>query len=217
MKLLVTRPQPGGDATAARLRALGHGVVTAPLMVTEAVTWQPPGSAPQAIMLTSAFAARLADANAYHALPVFVVGAATARAAAAAGFRDVRACGGTVQALLEAAAAHGVMSILHLAGADRTPAPIPAALAVATRVVYRARLLPLAALPATDWVLLYSARTAAHFGAEADRLGVDRRSVAIAAISTAALAAAGPGWGSAVAAVGPDEDSLLAAIGVPCQ
>ena len=217
MKLLVTRPQPGGDATAARLRVLGHDVMTAPLMVTEAVAWQPPGSAPQAIMLTSAFAARLADANAYHALPVFVVGAATARAAAAAGFRDVRACGGTVQALLDAAAAYGVTSILHLAGADRTPALVPAALSVTTCIVYRARLLLLAGLPATDWVLLYSARTAAHFGAETDRLGIDRHSVAIAAISTAALAAAGSGWGRAVAAAQPDEDSLLAAIGVPCQ
>ena len=42
MKILVTRPLPGGEATAARLRALGHEVVLAPLMETEAVAWQPP-------------------------------------------------------------------------------------------------------------------------------------------------------------------------------
>ena len=217
MKLLVTRPQPGGDTTAARLRGLGHDVVMAPLLATEALAWQPPDAAPQAIVLTSAFAARLADAGIYHALPVFAVGAATARAAVAAGFRDVRDGGGTVQALFDAAAAQGVTSMLHLAGVDRTPAQVPAALSVTTCIVYCARLLPLVEMPATDWVLLYSARTAAHFGAEADRLRVNRRCVAIAAISTAVLAAAGPGWGCAVAAVQPNEDSLLAAIGVPCQ
>ncbi|MBC7505107.1 MAG: uroporphyrinogen-III synthase [Sandarakinorhabdus sp.] len=217
MKILVTRPWPGGDATAARLRGLGHTVVLAPLLATEAVAWVPPDVPPQAIMLTSAFAARLAGARVYQALPVFAVGAATARAATAAGFGDVRDCGGTVQVLLDAMAAAGLAAVLHLAGEDRTLAVIPAGLRVDIRTVYRARLLPLAALPPVDWVLLYSPRSAGHFAAEVNRLGMARCDVAIAAISDGARAAAGGGWRDAVVAAEPNEDMLLAAIGVPCQ
>ena len=123
MRILVTRPLPGGEATAARLRALGHDVVLAPLMATEAVDWQPPETPPAAIMLTSAFAARLAGpaAAVYHGLPAFAVGAATARAAAEAGFTDVRDGGGTAQALVDSVAGAGLAAILHLAGEDRTP------------------------------------------------------------------------------------------------
>jgi uroporphyrinogen-III synthase len=217
VKLLVTRPLPGGETTAARLRALGHDVVLAPLLATEAVAWQPPPETPSAVMLTSGFAARLADATAFHALPVFAVGAATARAATAAGFRDVRDGGGTAQALLDQVAAAGIGDILHLAGEDRTPVAVPPGLRVVTRTVYRARLLPLPAVPDVDWVLLYSPRTAAHFAAEIDRLGVARSRVALAAISVAATAAAGPGWRAMRTAARPDEDALLAAIGISCQ
>lgn len=216
MRILVTRPLPGGEATATRLHALGHEVILVPLLEAFAVTWRPPATPPDAIMLTSAFAARLADAAAWHDLPVYTVGAATARAAAETGFSDVRTGGVTVQSLLGTVAAAGFRAILHLAGEDRTPVVVPAGLRVETRVVYRARLLPLEHLPDVDWVLLYSPRTAAHFAAEVDRLR-EPRNAAIAAISGTALAAAGPGWRRAVAAARPDEDALLAAIGVPCQ
>lgn len=217
MKILVTRPLPGGEATAARLRAMGHEVVLVPLMETQAVAWQRPTAMPAAIMLTSGFAARLADAAICHALPVFAVGTATARAAAEAGFGDVRDGGGTVQTLLDAVATAGFASILHLAGEDRTPAVIPAGLHVETRTVYRARLAPLAALPDVDWALLYSPRTATHFANEVDRLQKRRNGVSVAAISSTTLAAAGTGWRRTTAATRPDEDALLASIGVPCQ
>ncbi len=218
--ILVTRPQPGGDATAARLRGLGHDAVLAPLLAIEAVDWQPPAAPPPAIMLTSAAAVRLAGAAAaaYRALPTFTVGAATARAAVAAGFSDVRGGGGgTAQALVDAVAAQGVPAILHLAGEDRTPVAVPVGLCIETRIVYRARLLPLGGVPDVDWVLLYSARTAAHFAAECDRLGTPRAAIAIAAISNAVAAAAGPGWRASVVAARPDEDALLAAIDAACQ
>jgi uroporphyrinogen-III synthase len=219
VRILVTRPLPGGEATAARLRALGHDVVLAPLMATEAVDWQPPETPPAAIMLTSAFAARLAGpaAAVYHGLPAFAVGAATARAAAEAGFADVRDGGGTAQALIENVAGAGLAAILHLAGEDRMPVVVPAALRVMTRTVYRARLLPLASVPDVDWVLLYSARTARHFAAECDRLGMPRANVAIAGLSAAVLDAAGAGWRASIVAASPDEDALLAAIDAACQ
>jgi uroporphyrinogen-III synthase len=217
VKLLVTRPLPGGEATAQRLRRLGHDVVLMPLLATEAVAWQPPPDPPSAVMLTSAAAARLAEASAYHTLPLFAVGAATAAAATGAGFRDVRNAGGTAQALLDHVAASGAGDILHLAGEDRTPMTIPDGLRVTTRIVYRARRVPLAGWQAVDWVLLYSQRTAAHLAAEVDRLGLARDTIALAAISAAAARAAGPGWRAIATARRPDEDALLAAIGISCQ
>jgi uroporphyrinogen-III synthase len=217
MRLLVTRPLPAGAATADRLRALGHDVTLAPLMATEAVVWDVPDPLPDAVMLTSAFAARLAGTDAPHHLPVFAVGGASARAARDAGFFDVREGGGTAQMLLETIAAAGFVSVLHLAGEDRTPAVVPAGLVVTTRTVYRARLVPLTALPAVDWVLLYSPRSAAHFAAEARQLSVDVAQIGVAAISAATLVAAGPGWRATAVAHEANEDALLAAIGISCD
>lgn len=219
MRILVTRPEPGGGATAARLRALGHEAIAAPLLGFEAVAWAPPETLPDALLLTSAAAARLAGAvpAAFQALPAYTVGAATAAAARAAGFADVRVGDGGVQALIDAMAVAGTRRVLHLAGEDRTAVTVPDGLELVIRTVYRACLQPLAALPAVDWVLLYSARTAGQFAAEVDRLAGDRGSIAIAAISSRALAAAGGGWRRAVAAESPDEDALLAAIGVTWQ
>jgi uroporphyrinogen-III synthase len=217
MRLLVTRPLPAGAATADHLRALGHDVTLAPLMATEAVAWDRPDPLPDAVMLTSAFAARLAGAGAPRDLPLFAVGAATARAARDAGFADIRSGGGTVQATLDTVAAAGFASLLHLAGEDWTPAAVPAGIAVTRRTVYRARLVPLVALPAVDWVLLYSPRSAAHFAAEAHRLSADIAQIGVAAISAAALVAAGPGWRETAVAQEPTEDALLAAIVISCD
>ena len=223
MKILVTRPLPGGEATAARLRASGCEVVVAPLLAIEAAGWQAPEMPPTAIMLTSAAAARFAAPAAVtlRCLPVWTVGTATAAAARAAGFVDVRDGGGSAQALVDTVAAAGVTGILHLAGHDRTAVVVPPGLAITTRTVYRAVLQPLVTVFGTvrdaDWVLLYSARTAAHFAAEIDRLEYPRAAIAIAAISPAALATAGPGWGKTVAAAAANEDALLAAIGLLCQ
>lgn len=217
MRLLVTRPLPAGAATAERLQALGHQVTLAPLMATEAMAWSLPDPLPEAVMLTSAFAARLANNATVMQLPTFAVGGATARAAHEAGFTDVHEGGGTAQALLDGAVAAGVASLLHLAGEDLTPVLVPAGVKIITRTVYRARLLPLAAVPVLDWVLLYSPRSAAHFAAEADRLGAARGALGVAAISAATLAAAGTGWRATAAAAAPTEDALLAAIGISCH
>ncbi|MEY2884235.1 MAG: hypothetical protein RL490_1959, partial [Pseudomonadota bacterium] len=141
MRLLVTRPWPGGEASAARLRSAGHDVIEAPLLATEAVTWDAPATTPDALLVTSAAAARLAAAPAaLRALPCHAVGAATAAAARAAGFGDVRIGPGAVQPLLDTLTG----DILHLAGEDRTPVDLPPGLSLATAIVYRARLLALA-------------------------------------------------------------------------
>lgn len=222
MRVLVTRPQPGADATAARLHAAGHVALVAPLLATEALAWTVPDPLPPAVMLTSAAAARLFDAHAAPppallARPCFAVGAATAAAARAAGFRDVRAGGGNAQALVDGIAAAGIAELLHLAGEDRSDVVVPAGLSIVTRVVYAARLLPLARPAPFDVAWLFSARTAAHFAAECDRLGLARDDVAIAAISPAVAAAAGPGWRRIDIAASPDESALLATLAAPCN
>ena len=48
MRLLVTRPEPEGGRTAARLRARGHEVVLAPLLRIEPVTEAAFGAGPWA-------------------------------------------------------------------------------------------------------------------------------------------------------------------------
>ena len=61
MKILVLRPQPGADETAARARALGLELVVAPLFAVAPLAWTPPDPAGfDAVMLTSASAARQA-------------------------------------------------------------------------------------------------------------------------------------------------------------
>lgn len=211
MHLLVTRPR--AEATAEKLRAAGHRVTSAPLMAFEPVAWD--AGPPRAIMLTSPQAAHAAPPR--WQVPVYAVGSATAAAARTAGYHDVRGGDGDVQMLVDRIAADGVTQVLHLAGADRTAFTPPPGLTIDTRTVYRAALLPLAGVPTVDFVLLYSARTAAHFAAECDRLGAPRAAIALAVLSPAIAAAAGPGWRAIVTALRPNEDALLAAIDAACQ
>lgn len=209
MRILVVRPQPGADATAARLMALGHEALVHPLLATQAVDWALPTAAPDAVILTSAAAVHHAgpQADALKSLPAHAVGEATAAAARAAGWADVAAGPGTVQALLD-----GLQPgrYLHLAGAEVTAVTVPPTLSLARVTVYATPLLPLPALLDAQAVLLHSPRTAAQFAAEWDRLGGRRADVALFAISAATLAAAGGGWASASAAREPNEAALLA-------
>ena len=209
MRILVVRPQPGADATAARLAAMGHDPVVHPLLTTRAVAWVQPATRPDATILTSAAAVRHAGpgADGLKPLPAHAVGDATAAAASAADWADVRTGPGTVQALLDGLAAG---HYLHLAGAELTPVQVPPGIRLTRVTVYETPLQPLPALPDIDAVLLHSPRTAAHFAAEWDRLGGQRSAVHVLAISAATLAAAGDGWAQALAAPEPTDAALLA-------
>lgn len=184
----------------------------------------PPGGF-DALLLTSAQAAMLAGAGAPRHLPAYVVGEATATAARAAGFEVVRIGGGDAAAAIAGAARDGRRRLLHLAGRDRTAPNLSPGVEIVVREVYAAELVPelagdaVAALRArpVDWALLFSARTAAHFAALVDGLGVARSAIGVAAISPAALAAAGEDWARAVAAERPDEAHVLAAAGLLCE
>jgi uroporphyrinogen-III synthase len=224
--VLVTRPQPLADETAAALRAAGHAALVAPLMETVAVAWTPPAARPDALLMTSPQAALLGGAGLQRLadVPLYAVGERTAAAARDAGLTVAHTGAQDGAAALAAAAADGRRTLLHLAGEDRTDLPVPAGLTVAVATLYAARLAPLAAdataslaAGAVDWVLLFSTRSAAHFAALHDAGGWPRGRLGVAALSPKVLAAAGAGWRAAVAAATPGTAALLAAAGLACD
>ena len=99
----ITRAQPGADATAERVRALGHEAVVAPLLAVRILPdVQVDLAGVAALAFTSANGVRaFADASGERGLRVFAVGAATAQAARAAGFKSVLSVDGDVEALAE--------------------------------------------------------------------------------------------------------------------
>ena len=212
MRILVVRPQPGADATAARLAALGHEAVVHPLLETRPVPWSVPAQALDAVIISSAAAVQHAGplAAGLKMRPAHAVGEATAVAARAAGWGAVTAGPGTMQALLDGLADGPARRLLHLAGADLTPVIVPPALSLTRVTVYETPLLALPALPDVTAVLLHSPRTAAQFAAEWSRLGGQRAQIGLFAISATTLAAAGTGWAAAQSASEPNEPALLA-------
>lgn len=212
MKLLIVRPQPGADESAARARARGLEPIVAPLFETRPLAWSPPDPARfDAILLTSANAARLGGEGLelFLALPCYAVGARTAAAARAAGFTDVRTGSSDGGALLAMAEQDGARAILHLGGRDHVP------LAKVTHVaVYAAE--PSGALPGgldDAVVLLHSPRAAARFAALAGARGA----ISVAAISAEAAAAAGDGWKQVAVAPAPNDEALLELAAKLCQ
>ena len=213
-RVLVTRPQPGAQATARALREHGHQPVVAPLMETLGCNWSPPETMADAIMLTSAAAVRHAGAtaDALKSLPALCVGGQTLRAARAWGWARAELAGPDLATLLAEVARRVPIRLLHLCGADRTAAEVPEGVQIERRIVYAARLRPLPDPGDVDVVMLFSARSSAHFASEWARLGNARAALSIVAISDAAAAAAGAGWRQMSVAKAPDQPSLLAAL-----
>ena len=106
-RIWITRAQPGADVTAERVRAMGHDAIVAPLLAVRVlpdVNVELHGVA--ALAFTSANGVRaFADVSGERGLKVFAVGAATAQAARAAGFKSVLSADGDVEALAEGIAA----------------------------------------------------------------------------------------------------------------
>lgn len=107
MRLWVTRAQPGAEATAERLRALGHEAIVSPLIESAPLPFEADLDGVDALAFTSARSPELfaAAAPASLGLPVFTVGDATAEAARAAGYGDVRSADGAVSDLARLIAA----------------------------------------------------------------------------------------------------------------
>ncbi len=102
-KIWITRAQPGADATAERVRAMGHEALVGPLLAVRNladVHLDLTGVA--ALAFTSANGVRaFAERSGDRSLKVFAVGAATALAARTAGFKSVLSADGDVEALAE--------------------------------------------------------------------------------------------------------------------
>lgn len=142
MRVLVTRPDPGGSRTAEKLVRLGHDPVRMPLFETRLIAT--PDDLPLAgniagLIATSARVLALFERGGQTAdhlrdVSFHAVGPATAAAARKAGFGDVREGGGTAEALARSVIAQhrsdsagggtgdadGSRPLLYLAGVPRT-------------------------------------------------------------------------------------------------
>lgn len=232
MRLLVTRPEPDGERTAARLRALGHEAVVAPVLRMQnlaAVFGKGPFAA---LVITSSNATR-ALANdprrgEVAGLPVFAVGARSADAAREAGFSDVVSADGDVSKLIGILAArfagHGAR-LLYLAGEDRAgdlaAGLVAHGIAVETAVNYRA--VPAEAFPGQlraalaasplDGVVHYSRRSAEALLAGAEAAGLLQPALSaehFCLSAEVAMPLTQAGARSVRVAPAPDETSLVA-------
>jgi uroporphyrinogen-III synthase len=220
--LLILRPQPGADETAAKARALALHPVVAPLFAVHALAWTPPPAAGvEAVMLTSANAAHHAGGGLmpFLALPCYAVGETTAAAAREAGFPDIRTGASDGGALVAKIASEGVRAVLHPCGRERTvlpdgPVRITAIPVYAAKPVERLPDAAVRALGEGAVALIHSPRA----GALLARLVRDERGrAALAAISAAAAAAAGDGWASVAVAERPRDEALLELAVKLCQ
>jgi len=128
MAVLVTRPHPDSETTAASLRAKGYDVVLAPLLRFEPVACSGLEAEYGAVIVTSANALRAVEGQLGESLlkrPLFAVGETTAAAASKAGFGKVTAAKSDAAELRDLVLA-GVKkrqfrrsdALLYLAGAD---------------------------------------------------------------------------------------------------
>ena len=97
--MLVTRPEAGAAETAERVAGLGFVPILAPVLsIAPLPARLPSPGTVQAVLVTSGNALPALGA-AWHGVPVFAVGDATAARARAAGFRDVTSAGRNAEAL----------------------------------------------------------------------------------------------------------------------
>jgi uroporphyrinogen-III synthase len=185
--VLVTRPQPDNEATAAALRTKGLEVLLAPMLRFEPVAFHDDADARYgAVIVTSANALRAIEADQAASrlltLPLFAVGERTAAAARRAGFRD---------ASVRAKALKKASTLLYFAGADLA-GDLAGELgergfSVVTHTTYR--MIPVVSLPQAacdafaanriEAVLHYSRRSARAFLDAARAAGVEISALAI--------------------------------------
>lgn len=219
-RIAVTRALPEALSTAERLAERGVEAVVAPLLTIETVEFNADATGAQALLFTSGNGVRaFADKNDLRDIEVFAVGDATAAAAHAAGFADVRSADGDSTALA-ALVTHTLEpqngKLIHFSGAQ-VAGDVIGALAAAGFIVERhiayeavaATALPDGFAAPLDMVLFHSARAAETFV----HLGAPHASDMIAVcLSPAVAAAAGAvDWRGIIVSPAPREDALLSA------
>lgn len=236
MAILVTRPHPDNEATAAALRARGYDVLLAPVLKFEPVPFHDDSEARySAVIVTSANAIRAIAPQLPELgllkLPVFAVGEHTASAARDAGFAEAIVAGGDAAALRDRVRQRArdkmlkkKSTLLYLAGADlsRDLAGELGAegFCVVTRTTYR--MAPVKHLPrdvcdafaghAIQAVLHYSWRSARAFLEAARSEGVEISALAIPQCclsETVAGVLREAGAAQVAVAASPDENALF--------
>lgn len=231
MRVLVTRPKEDAEETAELLRARGHTALVAPLIEIQFIDGPEVSfEGVQAILATSS--------NGVHALvrrtsrrdvPLFAVGAQTARAARDAGFTVVKSADGDAQALVARTVERAKPDagiLLHAAGSE-TKGELAESLRAAgfevrISVLYDAvavNSLPpevvalLAVDEIIDAVLLYSPRSARIFSDCMVKAGITAKCAALTAFcispATADVLVALP-FRAVLVAKNPDQAALLA-------
>ena len=221
--LIVLRPEPGSAETIAAARARGLVAIASPLFTIEPVPWQAPDPAAfDGILVGSANVFRHGGGglSALADLPIYAVGERTARAARAAGFSVAGEGSSDLQDLL--GTLQPPQRLLRLAGEVHVSVTPPPGIAIAERIVYRARpqaLRPDAArcLGGGAVVLLHSGAAAQAFAAECDRLNLDRSVIAIAALAPRIAQCAGSPWSDVQVAPEVTDAALLALANDMCQ
>ncbi|MGH7101738.1 MAG: uroporphyrinogen-III synthase [Acetobacteraceae bacterium] len=226
--ILITRPEPGASATAARLTRLGFRPVLAPLLTIRRRAPGLPAAARLQAALVASTQALPALTAAHRGVPLYVVGDATAEAARGLGFEMVTSAAGDAAGLatLVAAACRPAAGPLLLAAGAGRGEELAAALrgagfAVIRRSVYAA--LPVAKLPGAAHAslsdgrlaaaLFFSGETAATFARLVGAAGLSAALAPVEAITIgpAAAAALRPlPFRSVRVAVRPTEEAVLA-------
>ena len=236
MAVLVTRPHPDDEATAAALRAKGFEVMLAPMLRFEPVAFHDDGDARYgAVIVTSANALRgiasHLEGSRLLKLPLFAVGEHTAAAAHRAGFDNVIPANGdaaslrdSVLASVKAKQLKKASPLLYLAGADLARDLAgeldERGFTVVTRTTYR--MIPVSSLPreaceafaasGIEAVLHYSRRSARAFLDAARAGGVEISALAIPQCCISAAVASvvrDAGATQVMAAASSDENALF--------
>jgi len=226
MRVLVTRPLPDGERTAATLRARGYDVMVTPLMVVKPVAADLTGNW-AAVIVTSANAIRALSAQQLaplKALPLCAVGSRSAEAAREVGFKDVHSADGDAGDLMRLICERAKHSgpHLYLAGENRA-ADVERELSkrgvtACTVVVYknvttgfRPELVAALRAGTIDVVLHFSRRSAENYIGGAAEAGVRIEALAPRQLCLSAqIAEPLQGATDVTVAAHPDEASLLA-------
>ena len=228
MKLILTRPQIDAAPLAAKLKALGHTAVIAPVLdIVPRLDVVIPHLPYQAICLTSANGMRCLEVELDRHIPVYAVGEQSAAVVHARGFLNVAAEGGDVDGLVRHIASKLKPTdgpLLYLSGAE-TSGDLEGQLttrgyAVTRVVTYDARACPLeqyaTEIQSSDGVLLYSPRTVKLWLGEMERLNLVKaaESLRYLCLSQQVAKALPQNWHRSVAK-SPTEKSLLALLDLP--
>ncbi len=220
--LVIVRPEPGAERTAARARDQGWHVVKTPLFAVSPVPWEiarnPTNSENtdyDALMIASANVFRCAgnDIGRFAKIPLYVVGDITAMMARHHGFTVTYTGSGGVSEVLPELEADGCRRVLWLSGRDTVPLP-PHSLTIDRVTIYRSDALPMPdrlreTLASPAVILLHSARAAEHVRAECVAARIDLSGISVACFGPRIAAAAGPGWGNISTARAHNDQALL--------